>query len=150
MFDEFFNPPLCVVSPVPTVVAQTLADPTSSPSSISNDQYAPSTSVSSTQEPVKSLTIFLVVVEINQTSHFNDLCHDTLHDFSTSPSANVQLQTALFESTPIQHTLHRDTSSQELSSNVQLFQTPGGILGKWTKDHPLSNVIGNPSRSVST
>ncbi|GJR02614.1 retrovirus-related pol polyprotein from transposon TNT 1-94 [Tanacetum coccineum] len=30
------------------------------------------------------------------------------------------------------------------------FQTLGGILSKWTKNHPLSNVIGNPSRSVST
>ncbi|GKC29469.1 retrovirus-related pol polyprotein from transposon TNT 1-94 [Tanacetum coccineum] len=23
-------------------------------------------------------------------------------------------------------------------------------LGRWTKDHPIANVIGNPSRSVST
>ncbi|GJR32502.1 putative ribonuclease H-like domain-containing protein [Tanacetum coccineum] len=107
MFDEFFNPLQCVVSPVLAPIAQRLADPTDSPSSISNDQDAPSTSFSSTQEQVKSLTI--------------------------SPN-----------------TLHRDTSSQESSSNVQLSQTPGGILGKWTKNHPLSNVIGNPSRSVST
>ncbi|GJX39759.1 hypothetical protein Tco_0253062 [Tanacetum coccineum] len=28
--------------------------------------------------------------------------------------------------------------------------TPFKLLGKWTKNHPLSNVIGDPSRSVST
>ncbi|GKC82798.1 integrase, catalytic region, zinc finger, CCHC-type containing protein [Tanacetum coccineum] len=150
MFDEFFNPPKSVVSPVPTAVAQRLADPTSSPSSMLNDQDAPSTSVSSTQEPVKSLTISPVVMEMNQTSHFDNPYHENLHDVSTSPSANVQLQPASFESTPIQMSLHRDTSSQESSSNVQAFQTPSGILGKWTKDHTISNVIGNPSRSVST
>ncbi|GKE29009.1 integrase, catalytic region, zinc finger, CCHC-type containing protein [Tanacetum coccineum] len=150
MFDEFFNPPQCVVSPVPAAVAQRLADPTDSPSSISNDQDAPYTSFSSTQEQVKSPTISPVVVEMNQTSHFDDPSHEILHDYSISPSANIQLQPALFESTLIQNTLHRDTSSQESSSNVQLSQTPGGILGKWTKNHPLSNVIGNPSRSVST
>ncbi|GKB80433.1 retrovirus-related pol polyprotein from transposon TNT 1-94, partial [Tanacetum coccineum] len=139
-----------LMTPGYITVAQRLADPTGPPSSMLNDQDAPSTSDSSTQELVKSPTISPVVVEMNQTSHFDDPCHEILHDHSTSPSANVQLQPALFESTLIQNTLHRDTSSQESSSNVQLFQTPGGILGKWTKDHPLSNVIGNPSRSVST
>ncbi|GJR28451.1 hypothetical protein Tco_1104683 [Tanacetum coccineum] len=119
MFDEFFNPPQSVVSPAPTAVAQRLADPIGSPSLISNDQNAPSTSVLSTQELVKSPTISLVVVEMNQTSHFDEPCHEILHYYSTSPSA-------------------------------KLFQTLGGILGKWIKDHPLSNVIGNPSRSVST
>ncbi|GKC79331.1 hypothetical protein Tco_1130105 [Tanacetum coccineum] len=128
MFDEFFNPPKSVVSPVPTGVAQRLANLTGSLLSMLNDQDAPYTSVSSTQEPVKSLTISPVVVEMNQTSHFDNPCHENLHDNS----------------------LHRDTSSQESSSIVQTFQTPGGILGKWTKDHPISNVIGNPSRSVST
>ncbi|GJV24644.1 retrovirus-related pol polyprotein from transposon TNT 1-94 [Tanacetum coccineum] len=100
-------------------VAQRLADPTGSPSSTSNVQDAPSTSFSSTQEQVKSPTISLVVVEMNQTSHFDDPCHEILHDYS-------------------------------ISSSAKLFQTPGGILGKWTKNHPLSNVIGNPSQSVST
>nr|GEY77323.1 hypothetical protein [Tanacetum cinerariifolium] len=28
--------------------------------------------------------------------------------------------------------------------------TPFESLGRWTKDHPIANVIGNPSRSVST
>ncbi|GKD37383.1 retrovirus-related pol polyprotein from transposon TNT 1-94, partial [Tanacetum coccineum] len=119
MFDEFFNPPKSVVSLVPTAVTQRRVNLTGSPSSMLNDKDAPSISVSSTQQPVKSLSISPVVVEMNQSTHFDDPCHENLHDVSTSPS-------------------------------VDSFQTPGGILGKWTKDHPLSNVISNPSRLVST
>ncbi|GJT31555.1 retrovirus-related pol polyprotein from transposon TNT 1-94 [Tanacetum coccineum] len=40
--------------------------------------------------------------------------------------------------------------SQESSSNVQSSLSPLELIGKWTKDHPLANVIGNPSRLVST
>ncbi|GJW47214.1 hypothetical protein Tco_0078860 [Tanacetum coccineum] len=42
-----------------------------------------------------------------------------------------------------------DSTSQGSSSNVQPSHTPLDLLGKWTKNHPLSNVIGDPSRSVS-
>ncbi|GKE75234.1 retrovirus-related pol polyprotein from transposon TNT 1-94 [Tanacetum coccineum] len=110
MFDEFLNPPKSVVSLVPTAVTQRRVNLTGSPSSMLNDKDAPSTSVSSTQEPVKSPSISPVVVEMNQSTHIDDPCHENLHDVSTSPSANS-------------------------------FQTPSGILSKWTKNHPLSNVI---------
>ncbi|GKD87747.1 retrovirus-related pol polyprotein from transposon TNT 1-94, partial [Tanacetum coccineum] len=83
MFDEFFNPPLSIVSPIPVAATPRPADPTGSPVSTSIDQDAPSTSNPSTQEQ---------------------------------------------EQSPIK--------SQEL-------------LGKWTKNHPLANVIGDTSRSVS-
>ncbi|GJW93013.1 retrovirus-related pol polyprotein from transposon TNT 1-94, partial [Tanacetum coccineum] len=36
------------------------------------------------------------------------------------------------------------------SSNVRPIHTPFESLGRWTKDHPIANVIGDPSRSVST
>ncbi|GKA94054.1 retrovirus-related pol polyprotein from transposon TNT 1-94 [Tanacetum coccineum] len=42
MFDEYFNPPPCVASPVPAVVALEPVDPTGIPSSTSIDQDAPS------------------------------------------------------------------------------------------------------------
>ncbi|GJY56169.1 retrovirus-related pol polyprotein from transposon TNT 1-94 [Tanacetum coccineum] len=42
------------------------------------------------------------------------------------------------------------STSQGSSSNVRQTHTPFEHLGKWTKDHPIANVIGNPSRSVST
>ncbi|GJV22842.1 hypothetical protein Tco_1375537 [Tanacetum coccineum] len=36
------------------------------------------------------------------------------------------------------------------SSNVRPIHTPFESLGRWTKDHPISNVIGDHSRFVST
>ncbi|GJU91335.1 retrovirus-related pol polyprotein from transposon TNT 1-94 [Tanacetum coccineum] len=41
------------------------------------------------------------------------------------------------------------STSQGSSSNVRQTNTPFEHLGKWTKDHPIANVIGDPSRSVS-
>ncbi|GKA27061.1 retrovirus-related pol polyprotein from transposon TNT 1-94 [Tanacetum coccineum] len=43
-----------------------------------------------------------------------------------------------------------NSSSQESSSNGQQYHTPFELLSRWTKNHPLTNVIGNPSRPVST
>ncbi|GKD13176.1 retrovirus-related pol polyprotein from transposon TNT 1-94 [Tanacetum coccineum] len=42
------------------------------------------------------------------------------------------------------------STSQGSSSNVRPIHTPFESLGRWTKDHPKANVIGDPSRSVST
>ncbi|GKD55376.1 integrase, catalytic region, zinc finger, CCHC-type containing protein [Tanacetum coccineum] len=44
-----------------------------------------------------------------------------------------------------------ESSSREVSSaeSTQVVH-PHNHLGKWSKDHPLDNVIGNPSRPVST
>ncbi|GJX24242.1 retrovirus-related pol polyprotein from transposon TNT 1-94 [Tanacetum coccineum] len=42
------------------------------------------------------------------------------------------------------------STSQGSSSNVRLSHTPFELLGKWTKNHLIANVIGDPSRSVST
>ncbi|GJZ13556.1 retrovirus-related pol polyprotein from transposon TNT 1-94 [Tanacetum coccineum] len=44
----------------------------------------------------------------------------------------------------------QDSTSQGSSSNVIQIHTPFEHLGRWTKDHPIANVIGDPSRSVST
>ncbi|GKG16700.1 retrovirus-related pol polyprotein from transposon TNT 1-94, partial [Tanacetum coccineum] len=49
-----------------------------------------------------------------------------------------------------------EPSSEESSSriviptNVHSVNQPQEHIGKWTKDHPLKNVIGDPSRPVST
>ncbi|GJT94632.1 hypothetical protein Tco_1090150 [Tanacetum coccineum] len=48
MFDEYFNPPPSVDSPVPAVAALDPIDSTGSPSSTTIDQDAPSTSTSQT------------------------------------------------------------------------------------------------------
>ncbi|GKD29142.1 retrovirus-related pol polyprotein from transposon TNT 1-94 [Tanacetum coccineum] len=105
MFDEYFNPPTIVVSPVPVANAHRAVDLADSPMSMSIDQDAPST-----KSP--------------KTPHFHD---DPLHE-----------------------SLHEDSTSQGSSSNVRPIHTSFESLGRWTKDHPLANVIGDPSRYVST
>ncbi|GKC98080.1 hypothetical protein Tco_1168355 [Tanacetum coccineum] len=57
MFDEFFNPPPSVVSPVLAAAARIPADLTSLPVSTSLEQDAPSASTSLTQEQEHSLII---------------------------------------------------------------------------------------------
>ncbi|GJY88539.1 retrovirus-related pol polyprotein from transposon TNT 1-94 [Tanacetum coccineum] len=43
-----------------------------------------------------------------------------------------------------------NSTSQGSSSNVRPIHTPFESLGRWTKDHPIANVIEDPSCSVST
>ncbi|GKC00172.1 retrovirus-related pol polyprotein from transposon TNT 1-94, partial [Tanacetum coccineum] len=46
--------------------------------------------------------------------------------------------------------LSTNSTSQGSSLNVRPSHTPFEHLGRWTKDHPIANAIGDPSRSVST
>ncbi|GKA50440.1 retrovirus-related pol polyprotein from transposon TNT 1-94 [Tanacetum coccineum] len=50
---------------------------------------------------------------------------------------------------PLHESLHEDLTSQGSSSNVRQTYTPFEHLSKWTKDHPIANVIEDPSRFVS-
>ncbi|GJS12225.1 retrovirus-related pol polyprotein from transposon TNT 1-94 [Tanacetum coccineum] len=59
-------------------------------------------------------------------------------------------KTPHFHDDPLHESLHEDSTSQGSSSNVRPIHTPFESLGRWTKDHPIANVIGYPSRSVST
>ncbi|GJV76148.1 retrovirus-related pol polyprotein from transposon TNT 1-94 [Tanacetum coccineum] len=98
MFDEYFNPPTIVVSPVQEVTAprvEVLAD-----------------------SPVSS--------------------------FEDSP------KTPTFHDDPLNESLHEDSTSQGSSSNVRQLHTLFKHLGRWTKDHPIANMIDDPSHSVST
>ncbi|GJX77071.1 hypothetical protein Tco_0323882 [Tanacetum coccineum] len=45
---------------------------------------------------------------------------------------------------------HSPIISQGSSSNVRTSYTPFELLGRWTKNHPIANVIRDPSRLVST
>ncbi|GJW69643.1 retrovirus-related pol polyprotein from transposon TNT 1-94 [Tanacetum coccineum] len=124
MFDEYFNPPTIAVSPVQEAAApraEVLAD---SPVSTSIDQDAPSKSIPSSQEHEHSPIIY--------------------------QSCEESLKTPTFHDDPLNESPQEDSTSQGSSSNVRQLHTPLEHLGRWTKDHPLANVIGDPSRSVST
>ncbi|GKA96058.1 retrovirus-related pol polyprotein from transposon TNT 1-94 [Tanacetum coccineum] len=123
MLDEYFNPPQRVISLVPIVVAPCVVDIVDSPSSTTIDLVVPSSSTSSTNQQQKSSIISQGVEEPIPNAQFDDPCHEPLHDVSTS---------------------------QESSSNTQSSYSPLELIGRWTKDHPLVNVIGNMSRPVST
>nr|GEV14599.1 reverse transcriptase domain-containing protein [Tanacetum cinerariifolium] len=124
MFDEYFNPPTFAVSPVPVDAAPRAVDLADSPMSTSIDQDAPSASVPSTQEQEHSPSIS--------------------QGFEDSP------KTPTFHDDPLNESPHEDSTSQGLSSNVLQFHALFEHLGKWTKDHPIANVIRDLSRSIST
>nr|GEX09108.1 bZIP transcription factor 16-like isoform X1 [Tanacetum cinerariifolium] len=114
MFDEYFNPPSSVVSLVLVADAPRAVDIPISPSSTSINQDAPSSSTSSTNQQQQSTIISQGVKEPIPNALFYNPCHEPLHDVSTS---------------------HKS------SSNVQSSHSPLELIGRWTKDHPLANVL---------
>nr|GEU42806.1 integrase, catalytic region, zinc finger, CCHC-type, peptidase aspartic, catalytic [Tanacetum cinerariifolium] len=121
MFDEYFNPPTFVVSLVCVAAAPRAIDLADSPLSTSIDQDALPASIPSTQE----------------------------QEYSPSISQESP-KTPTFHDDPLNEQTHKESTSQGSSSNMRQIHTPFEHLGKWTKDHPIANVIGDPSRSVST
>nr|GEU89551.1 hypothetical protein [Tanacetum cinerariifolium] len=108
---------------VPVAAAPRAVDTTESHVSTSIDLDTLSTSISSTQEEEHSLIISQGFEESPKTPHFHDdPLHESLHEELTShgSSLNVRPSHALFEH-----------------------------LGRWTKDHPIANVISDPSCFVS-
>nr|GFA65953.1 copia protein [Tanacetum cinerariifolium] len=54
-----------------------------------------------------------------------------------------------FHDDPLYESLQEDSTSQGPSSNVRSSHTAFELIARWTKDHPIANVIGDPYRSVS-
>nr|GFA51166.1 integrase, catalytic region, zinc finger, CCHC-type, peptidase aspartic, catalytic [Tanacetum cinerariifolium] len=126
LFDELLTPPSSVdhpspkfIAPVAEVVASEPAASTSSLSSTTVDQDAPSPYIAHTNN-----NLFFGFQESPITPTF---CDDPLHE-----------------------SLHEDSTSQGSSSNMRQSHTLFESLGRWNKDHPIENVIGDPSRSVLT
>nr|GEU69132.1 integrase, catalytic region, zinc finger, CCHC-type, peptidase aspartic, catalytic [Tanacetum cinerariifolium] len=113
-----------VVSPVPVVAAPRHVDPTDTPLSTSIEQDAPAASTSSTIQVTQSPVI--------------------------SKGVEEQLQPTHFDNDPFLDVLTSEPSSQESSSIMQPANQPFEHINKWIKIHPLENVIGNPSRPIST
>ncbi|GKB24887.1 reverse transcriptase domain-containing protein [Tanacetum coccineum] len=133
MFDEYLNPPPCVDPQVPAVIAPEPAVSTGTPSSTTIDQDAPSSSTSQTTQETPPPVIPLGVEEAD-------------HD----------IEVAHMDNNPYVDFLIPEPSSEESSTqvvipnNVHSINQPPEHINKWTKDHPIDNVIGNPSRPVST
>ncbi|GKB94750.1 retrovirus-related pol polyprotein from transposon TNT 1-94 [Tanacetum coccineum] len=98
MFDEYFTPPLIVVSPVQEAAAPRAVDLADFPVSTSIDQDAPSSSTPSTQQQVQSLNISQGFEELPKTPIF---CDD-----------------------PINESPNEESTSQGSSSNVRQIHTP--------------------------
>nr|GEY77462.1 hypothetical protein [Tanacetum cinerariifolium] len=124
MFDEYLNPLTIAVSLVLVAAAPKSVNLADSPMSTSIDQDDPSTSIPSTQDQEHSLNFSQGFEESPKTPHFHD--------------------------NPLYESLHEDSTSQGSSSNVRPIHTLFGLLGRWTKDHPITNLNRDPSRFVST
>nr|GEU51911.1 hypothetical protein [Tanacetum cinerariifolium] len=109
-----------LIMTVLVAAAPRAVDLANSPVSTSIDQDAPSVSIPSTHKQEHSPNISLSFEESLKTPHFHD------------------------------DPLHEDSTSQGSSSNVKPLHTPFESFGRWTNDHPIENVIRDPSHSVST
>nr|GEU41658.1 zf-CCHC domain-containing protein/UBN2 domain-containing protein [Tanacetum cinerariifolium] len=71
-------------------------------------------------------------------------------DLFSNPCFDESPKTLHFHDDPLYESFHENSTSQRSSSNVRSIHTLFESLGRWTKDHTLANVIGDPSCSVST
>nr|GEV82517.1 retrovirus-related Pol polyprotein from transposon TNT 1-94 [Tanacetum cinerariifolium] len=133
-----------VIASITKVVAPEPAASTGSPSSTTIDQDAPSPSNSQTTPKTQSLVISNDVEEENHDLNIAHMNNNPFFSCEESP------KTPIFHDDPLHESLHKDLTSQGSSSNMRQTHTPFESLGRWTKDHPIANMIGDPSRSVST
>ncbi|GKF92098.1 hypothetical protein Tco_0278817 [Tanacetum coccineum] len=133
MFDEYLNPSPCVNPQILAVIAPKPAVSTGTPSSATIDQDAPLTITSQTHPETPSPVIPLGVEEAD-------------HD----------IEVAHMDNNPFVEFLIPEPSSKESSTQVVIpnhvhsINQPPEHINKWTKDHPIDNVIGDPSRPAST
>nr|GFC79380.1 integrase, catalytic region, zinc finger, CCHC-type, peptidase aspartic, catalytic [Tanacetum cinerariifolium] len=140
LFDELLNPPPSVVNqaaeviaPIAEVIPQVDADSTGSPSSTIDDQDVPLSSKSLTLTEIQSSVILQVVG--------NDNLDIEVAHMGNDPLLGVPIPEVTFE---------QSSSMASPQSNVQPNHPMTHHNSKWTKDHPLNNIIGQLSRPVST
>nr|GEZ88344.1 hypothetical protein [Tanacetum cinerariifolium] len=140
MFDELLNPLPSVVNqaaeviaPIAEVIPQVDDDSTGLPSSTTVDQDAPS--------PSKSLT----PIETQSLVSLQDVGNDNL-DMEVAHMGNDPLLGVPFP----EITSNQSSSMASPQSIVQPNHPMPYHNSKWTKDHPLNNIIGQLSRPVST
>ncbi|GJT30662.1 putative ribonuclease H-like domain-containing protein [Tanacetum coccineum] len=140
LFDELLNPPPSVDHTAPEVVALidevaalVPAVSTGSPSSTTVDQDAPSLSNSQTTPDTQPLVIPNYVKEDN---HDIEVAHVGNDPYFGIPIPEVPSDQSL--------------SSDSIHTNVPPDHQISEHNNKWTKDHPLENIIGELARPVST
>nr|GFB15779.1 retrovirus-related Pol polyprotein from transposon TNT 1-94 [Tanacetum cinerariifolium] len=109
------------------------ADSTSSPSSMTIDQDAPTLSNSLTTTEIQSSVIPQDVEDDNLDMEVAHMGNDPLLDVSIPEATSVH-----------------SSSMASPHSNVQTNHPIPHHNSKWTKDHPLNNIIGQLSKPVST
>nr|GFA18473.1 hypothetical protein [Tanacetum cinerariifolium] len=140
MFDELLNPPPSVdpqapevIAPIAEVIPSVQAESTGSPSLTKVDQDGPSTSKSQTTPETQSSVI---PQDVEEGIHDIEVAH-----MGNDPLFGVpvpEVTSAQSSSTTSPHTI--------VQPDHQIPQHNS----KWTKDHPLDNIIGQLSRPVST
>nr|GEZ80432.1 hypothetical protein [Tanacetum cinerariifolium] len=138
MFNEYFNPPPSVASPVLTVVSPKPADSSGTPSLTTIDQDAPSPNAPSpsnsqtspeTQSPVISN-------DVEEENHDLDVAH-----MNNYPFFGISIPENISEAS---------NSSNVIPTFMHTAAPNTEHVNKWTKDHPLDNIIGELERHVST
>nr|GEZ58672.1 integrase, catalytic region, zinc finger, CCHC-type, peptidase aspartic, catalytic [Tanacetum cinerariifolium] len=136
MFDEYLKPHHFErpVSPAPAVQVPVNSAGTPSSTTIDQDSTSPSISPSSSalQSPSlhQGVAAESTLMEDNHVAPVDNNHFINVFASESNSDASSSGDVGSIESTYVSQTLH--------------------YLSKWSKDHPLDNVIGNPSRLVST
>ncbi|GJU17410.1 retrovirus-related pol polyprotein from transposon TNT 1-94 [Tanacetum coccineum] len=139
MFDKLVTPPPSVDHPAPKVIAPinevVALEPdasTGSPSSTTIDQDAPSPSNSQTTPETQSP---IIPNDVEEDNHDLDVAH-----MNNEPFFGISIPKN-----------DSETSSSNVIPTVVHTATPNSEhVTKWTKDHPLDNIIGELERPIST
>ncbi|GKD83725.1 putative ribonuclease H-like domain-containing protein, partial [Tanacetum coccineum] len=140
LFDKLHTPPPNVDLPAPEVIAPIVevvtpepADSTGSPSSTTVDQDAPSVSNSQSTTETQS---YVISNDVEEDDHDLDVAHMNKDQFFGIPIP--------------EHDSKASSSSDVIPTVVHTAIPYSKHVNKWTKDHPLENIIGELQRPVST
>ncbi|GKC78616.1 retrovirus-related pol polyprotein from transposon TNT 1-94 [Tanacetum coccineum] len=136
MFDEYLDPPRVERPVSPASAVSVPVNSAGTPSSTTIDQDAPSPSHSPSSLVLQSPSSHQGVAAGSTIIEDNPFAHA-----DNDPFVNVIALEPSSEASSSE-----DASSAESTHVIQ----PHHHLRKWSKDHPLDNVVGNPSRPVST
>ncbi|GJV83238.1 retrovirus-related pol polyprotein from transposon TNT 1-94 [Tanacetum coccineum] len=134
MFDEYFNPPGIRQDPIPNV-AQNPVIPTSPSVSISIDLDAPSGSHISSP------------LDHHSSSVHHGVVGEQYAEVNPFAAADPEPFVNVFAPYP---TSEASSSGENMMPEPNQSTQPHKHIQKWTDSHPLDNIIGNPSRPLST